>query len=161
MMPRTKQFLRTRDIDWAVKIGNLYLHASSAGDDLPNIVDSHLTEIWDVLKKAEIVCAANEVPLNEDYLNRIFPLELVERDENMQMRREWYIHSFRAMAMRGFNSFDRDINTQIGESIYNLVASPKAGSRVPEYALPVIRAEVDLDVLASSNLVRVINDLDR
>ena len=87
-MARSEHFLRARDIDWAIKIGNLYVHASSAGDDLPDIVDQNLSVIWDVLNSTEDIYQAEEVQLNDAFLNALFPpQQLVENDE-LRFRKE-------------------------------------------------------------------------
>jgi hypothetical protein len=160
-MPRTEIFLRTRDIDWAVKIGSIYIHASSAGDDLPIIVDNNLTKIWDVLKSSEVIYAADDVQLNDEYLNQRFPQEQTVDNEELRLRREWYIHSFRAMAMRGYYSFDRDIRTPIGESTYYLIAFPGTGGRDLHLDLPCVGSNITINELNGCNLVQLINRLSR
>lgn len=159
-MPRTEIFLRTRDIDWAIKIGDLYVHASSAGDDLPVIVDNDLTKIWGVLKASPIIFTAEQVRLNDDYLNQKFPQGQMEGNEDLRLRREWYIHSFRAMAMRGFYSFDRDISTPVGDSIYHLVASPDPeGMKNLRLELPQVKSDLKIKDLKTCKLVQLINTL--
>ena len=160
-MPRTEIFLRTRDIDWAVKIGSIHIHASSAGDDLPIIVDNNLTRIWDVLKSSEVIYAADDVQLNDEYLNKKFPKEQMVDNEQLRLRREWYIHSFRAMAMRGYYSFDRDISTPIGESIYYLIASPGTGGKSLHLDLPSVGSNITINELNGCNLVQLINCLSQ
>lgn len=160
-MARSEHFLRTRDIDWAIKIGNLYVHASSAGDDLPDIVDQNLSEIWDVLKSAEVLYKAEEVQLNDAYLNALFPPQQLVENGELRFRKEWYIHSFRAMAMRGFYSFDRDISTQVGESTYHLVASPRFNTKELNINLPQVEANMTIEELTTCNLVQVINRMTR
>lgn len=156
----TKQFLRTRDVDWAIRIGDLYIHASSAGDDLPEMVDHNLLEIWRVLKTTEIIYSADDIQLNEKYLNTKFARQGIAEGENFQLRKEWYVHSFRAMAMRGFYSFDRDINTPFGDSTYHLIASPKEDKHNNlEINLPHIETKIPIEELEECNLVDVINSL--
>ena len=156
----TKHFLRTRDVDWAIKVGDLYIHASSAGDDLPDIVNQNLIEIWRTLKATRIIYSAEEIQLNDAYLDVKFPRQQLEEDEDFQLRKEWYIHSFRAMAMRGFYSFDRDVNTPFGESTYHLIASPKDDHHNNEVVnLPHIETQIPIEELEECNLVNVINSL--
>lgn len=158
-MEMTKQFLRTRDVDWAIRIGDLYIHASSAGDDLPEIVNQNLIEVWRTLRATRILYSADEIQLNDEYLNVKFPHQQLIEDEDMRLRKEWYVHSFRAMAMRGFYSFDRDINTNFGESRYHLVASPCANNNNAQINLPYINANLTIEELKECNLVEVINQL--
>lgn len=156
-MPRTKIFLRTRDIDWAVKIGDIYIHASSAGDDLPEIVDRNLTQIWDALKASPVLYTEEQVQLNDAVLNEKFPIEQMADHEDYLLKREWYVHSFRAMAMRGFYSFDRDIKTPIGDSTYHLIASPSTGGNNIHIDLPWVNTHLTIDELKSCRLVELIN----
>ena len=160
-MEMTKQFLRTRDVDWAIKIGDLYIHASSAGDDLPEIVNQNLIEVWRTLRATKILYSADEIQLNDEYLNVKFPHQQLIEDEDMRLRKEWYVHSFRAMAMRGFYSFDRDINTPFGESSYHLIASPGVDHNNVQLDLPHIDTEISIEELKNSNLVEVINQLSQ
>ena len=160
-MEMTKQFLRTRDVDWAIRIGDLYIHASSAGDDLPEIVNQNLIEVWKAIKATRILYSADEIQLNDAYLDVKFPRQQLEVDEDFQLRKEWYIHSFRAMAMRGFYSFDRDINTPVGESTYHLIASPCANNNNAQINLPYINANLTIEELKECNLVEVINQLSQ
>ncbi len=168
-MARSKIYLRTHDIDWAVKIGEIYIHVSSAGDDLPKIVDKNLWTVWKELKRSKNVCDEGNVKYNDDYLNELFPLrpedeelrrELLQQSEkeNEMLRREWYIHSFRAMAMRGFYSFDRDLNSPIGDSYYRLVAYPSEKVTIG-YDLPVIDDDISKNLFDKLKLVERINSM--
>ena len=53
--------MRTRDVDWAIRIGKFYIHVSSAGDDLPAAVQENLYDIWDALKSAPVLYKAEDV----------------------------------------------------------------------------------------------------
>ena len=158
-MKRTDIWLRTRDVDWAIKIGRCFIHVCSAGDDLPDVVEEHLFDIWDALKGSRLMCGAEDVVLNEDYLNKKFPVRQGENIESSRFQREWYVHSFKAMARKGFYSFDRDISTPVMDSKYNLIAWPKEGTKVPEIPLLAINKEINISQLCGKNLVTVINDL--
>lgn len=160
-MSRSEQFLRTRDIDWALKVGNLYIHASSAGDNLPDIVDENLSSIWKTLKSATVFYTSDQIQLNDSYLNTLFPPQKLAESDDLRLRKEWYVHSFRAMATRGFYSFDRDISTPIGESTYHLIASPGADVRNMQLKLPHVTSNMTIDEFATCNLVQVINRLSR
>lgn len=156
-MKRSKEWLRTRDIDWAVKIGDHYIHVSSAGGDLPDIVEENLFRIWRGLKKTHVLFSSDQIEFNEDYLSRRFPIQ--ENNKEIQFQREWYIHSFRAMAMRGFYSFDRDITSPIDDSKYYLVAYPKTAGLQRTLYFPEINQEIDPIVLSGCDVVSYINRL--
>lgn len=157
-MARSKEFLRTRDIDWALEVAGKYIHVASAGGDLPMIVEEHLFEIWGEIKKADIVCEENDVVLNEKYLNEKYPKMTDEGPVAGNMRMEWYVHTFKAMAMRGFYSFDRDISTPVDDSKYRLVAKPgKLFKEMPKLELPKVNLEKTPEDLDGMDIVKVIN----
>lgn len=151
--------MRTRDVDWAIRIGKFYIHVSSAGDDLPAAVQENLYDIWDALKSAPVLYKAEDVELNEVFLKKKFPANYGGNNEMSQFQREWYIHSFKSMAMRGFYSFDRDISTPVTDSKYNLIAWPKAGPQLLSIRLLTIHKEIDISQLCQGDLVAKINDL--
>lgn len=157
-MARSKTFLRTRDIDWAVELGGRYIHVSSAGGDLPAIVEDRLFEIWRELKDADIVCEEEDVELNEKYLSEKFPVEAEGNNVVRNISREWYIHSFKAMAMRGFYSFDRDVRFPIDESKYRMVAKPGKLKRNPEFNLPKIDLNMTPEELDGVDIVKLIDE---
>lgn len=123
-MRRSKDFLRTRDIPWAIKIGDYYCSFFSAGDDIPESIEDQLFIIWSEIKKFKVVFNVEEVALNEEYLDMKFPFNKYENKEELAFYKKWYTHSFIAMARRGFYAFDRDINSPITKSSYYLIASP-------------------------------------
>lgn len=149
-----------RDIDWAVEIGGKFIHVASAGGDLPTIVEDRLFEIWREIKKADIVCEENDVILNEKYLNEKYPTMTNEGAVAWNMRMEWYVHTFKAMAMRGFYSFDRDISTPFDDSKYRLVAKPgKLFKVIPKLELPKVNLEKTPEELDGMDIVKIINDI--
>lgn len=157
-MARSKAFLRTRDVDWAVKIGKNYIHAASAGGDLPGIVDEHLFEIWRELKNSQQVCEEEDVIINQKYIEEK-KAELRElSEEERELRIQWYTCSFKQMACRGFYSFDRDIRTPFDDSKYRLVARPGRMWVRPEYNLPAIDIESDPEELDGMDIVRWIDE---
>lgn len=160
-MKMTKHYLRNRDVDWAVCVGDLYIHASSAGDDLPEIVEQNIIEIWRTIKSAEEIYSVDEVKMNDEYLNSKFPQRQMMENEDLRLRKEWYVHSFRAMAMRGFYSYDRDISTPFGKSTYHLVASPGENNNNVQIDLPHIDTNISIEELKKCNLVEVINQLSQ
>ena len=157
-MARSKEFLRCRDIDWAVKIGANYIHVASAGGDLPKIVEDKLFDIWRELKNTEYVDSV--VILNESYLNEKFA-NLNELDyEERDFRVKWYVLSFREMAKRGFYSFDRDIRTPIDDSKYRLVAKPERMKVIPNYNFPEINLLWTPEELDGQNIVALIDEAE-
>ena len=40
-MKLKENFIQTRDIDWFMKINGIYIHAASAGGELPNFVNDY------------------------------------------------------------------------------------------------------------------------
>lgn len=157
-MARNKEFLRSRDIDWAIKAGNYYIHVASAGGDLPKIVDEHLFEIWRELKETRFLEGIGEVVINEKYINEKFSDMQDENAEVAHFRVQWYLCSFVEMARRGFYSFDRDVRTPFDDSKYRLVASPGKMRVEPEYNLPVVDMELVPAELDGKDLVRLIDE---
>lgn len=156
-MARSKDFLRSRDIDWAVKFGNYYIHVASAGGDLPQMVDNHLFEIWRELKETPILEVSREVVVNEKYISEKFSDMRDISDDEARLSVEWYLCSFVEMARRGFYSFDRDVRTSFDDSKYRLVASPGKMSIEPEYVLPFVDIEMEPEELDGKDLVRLID----
>ena len=156
-MAHSKVFLRTRDIDWAVKIGKNYIHVASAGGDLPKIVDDHLFEIWRELKNTEDI-AEGGVIINEKYINEKFSELRDASAEEIEFRKQWYLCSFVEMARRGFYSFDRDVRTPFEDSRYRLVARPDKMKVKPEYNLPVVDLELGPEELDGRDIVRLIDE---
>lgn len=159
-MARSKIFLRTRDIDWAFASGGHYIHVSSAGGDLPAVIEDRLFEVWHVLKNAEIVCEPQDVIFNEQFLREKFA-KMVDNmsSQERNFRMEWYVHSFKAMAMRGFYSFDRDISTPFEGSEYHWIAKPGRNISEPHYELPEIALGFDPEELEGSDIVAIINNV--
>lgn len=159
-MARSIEFLRCRDIDWAVKLGNNYIHVASAGGDLPTIVENKLHDIWRELKKTEVI--TEEVIINEDYIAEKFPINMDIPAEERDFRIQWYLCSFKEMAKRGFYSFDRDIRTPFEESKYKLVARPgRIVLERPICDLPAIGIEMNPEELDGKDIVRLINEAAR
>lgn len=157
-MKRSEAFLRNRDIPWAVRMGDYYIYVSSAGDNLPEIVESQLFAIWRKIKKLKVIYKREEINLNEKYLNSKFNANLNENHEdNLAFFKEWYIHSFVAMARRGFYAFDRDINTPIKDSIYHLIAYPPQVPKITNDILPYIQTDNTPMILEGTNIVSVVN----
>lgn len=159
-MARSIEFLRCRDIDWAVKLGNNYIHVASAGGDLPTIVENKLHEIWRELKKTDVI--TEEVIINEDYIAEKFPNNMDIPTEERDFRIQWYLCSFIEMAKCGFYSFDRDVRTPFEKSKYRLVVSPGRLLRErPNYDLPAIGIEMNPAELDGKDIVRLINEFAR
>ena len=157
-MARSKEFLRNRDIDWAVKIGNNFIHVASAGGDLPKIVDDHLLEIWRELKETRNFEVSGEVVVNEEYIREKFSDLRGVSDDEASLSIEWYLCSFVEMARRGFYSFDRDVRTLFDDSKYRLVASPGKMRIEPEYIFPAVEIEMEPEELDGMDLVRLIDE---
>ena len=151
--------MRTRDVDWAVKIGGHYIHVCSAGGDLPDIVEDNLFEIWNELKETRVLFSPEQIVVNDEYLNRRFPAQDDNSNAEIRFQREWYIHSFRAMAMRGFYSFDRDITSPIEDSKYYLVAYPRIPGTRQNLTFPEINQEIEPLDLSGCDIVSYINRL--
>ena len=157
-MARSKEFLRSRDIDWAVKIGNNYIHVASAGGDLPKIVDDRLLEIWRELKETRYFDVSGEVVVNEEYIMEKFSNMRGISDDEARLSIEWYLCSFVEMARRGFYSFDRDVRTSFDDSKYRLVASPGKMRVEPEYNLPAVDIGMEPEELDGMDLVMLIDE---
>ena len=157
-MARSKAFLRTRDIDWAFASRGYYIHVSSAGGDLPKDIEDSLFDVWYELKNAEIVCLPHDIKWNEQYLEMKFSKMAEQNPQDIVFRMNWYTHSFIAMAMRGFYTFDRDISTPFEASEYHWIAQPVKMFREPHLHLPEVALDiVDPEELEGKDIVTFFN----
>ena len=157
MMPRSKEFLRTRDVDWGIRIGLHYIYVASAGGDIPEMIEDKLFDIWRVLKRSDALFREDEIQLNWHYLNEKFQKLTDLSYEERIFKTEWYVHSFKAMAMRGFYSFDRDIQSPYENSVYHWIARPRYNILSQELNLPTIKREIDPEEFEGKNIVALIN----
>lgn len=127
----------TRDIDWFVKIGDIYIHGASNGGVLPSMITKGQNRlIQQAVAKMDYLYAdsENEIFINSDYVNQRLKGQngLLETDGDNFSPYNAYIASFKDMARKGFYSFDRVIASTLEEDSqesnqirYVLIACPR------------------------------------
>ena len=127
----------TRDIDWFVKIGDIYIHGASNGGVLPSmIIKGQNRQIQQAVAKMDYQYAdsENDIFINSDYVNQRLKGKkgLLETDGDNFSPYNAYITSFKNMARKGFYSFDRVIASTLEEDSqesnqiqYVLIACPR------------------------------------
>ena len=127
----------TRDIDWFMKVGNIYIHGASNGGILPNLISKKTNrQIQQAVAMMDYLYAdsENEIFINSDYVNQRLrgQKQVFEADEDDFSPYNAYIDSFKDMARKGFYSFDRAIaptlekDSQVQNQIhYVLIACPR------------------------------------
>lgn len=127
----------TRDIDWFVKIGDIYIHGASNGGVLPSMITKGQNRlIQQAVAKMDYLYAdsENEIFINSDYVNQRLKRQngLLETDGDNFSPYNAYIASFKNMARKGFYSFDRVIASTLEEDSqesnqiqYVLIACPR------------------------------------
>lgn len=127
----------TRDIDWFVKIGDIYIHGASNGGVLPSMITKGQNrQIQKAVAKMDYLYedSENEIYINSDYVNHRLKGQkgLLETDGDNFSPYNAYIASFKNMARKGFYSFDRVIASTLEEDSqesnqiqYVLIACPR------------------------------------
>lgn len=127
----------TRDIDWFVKIGDIYIHGASNGGVLPSMITKGQNrQIQQAVAKMDYLYAdsENDIFINSDYVNQRLKGQkgLLETDGDNFSPYNAYIASFKNMARKGFYSFDRVIASTLEEDSqksnqiqYVLIACPR------------------------------------
>ena len=127
----------TRDIDWFVKIGDIYIHGASNGGVLPSMITKGQNrQIQQAVAKMDYLYAdsENDIFINSDYVNQRLKGQkgLIETDGDNFSPYNAYITSFKNMARKGFYSFDRVIASTLEEDSqesnqiqYVLIACPR------------------------------------
>ena len=127
----------TRDIDWFVKIGDIYIHGASNGGVLPSMITKGQNrQIQKAVAKMDYLYAdsENDIFINSDYVNQRLKGQkgLLETDGDNFSPYNAYIASFKNMARKGFYSFDRVIASTLEEDSqesnqiqYVLIACPR------------------------------------
>ena len=127
----------TRDIDWFVKIGDIFIHGASNGGVLPSMITKGQNrQIQQAVAKMDYLYAdsENDIFINSDYVNQRLKGKkgLLETDGDNFSPYNAYITSFKNMARKGFYSFDRVIASTLEEDSqesnqiqYVLIACPR------------------------------------
>lgn len=140
-------YQRSHDIDWFVKIGNIYVHAMSFGGELPSEVNDRYKNTQVLLRAYRMPLLYEDYAVNDEYVNgRLGGDGVVDRKAG---KRERYLRHFKEMAARGFYSFDRDLQN---ENVYHLIVRP-AGMEIRNITFPdmPIITNVSLDWQSETN----------
>lgn len=127
----------TRDIDWFMKVGDIYIHGASNGGILPSLITKKTNRrIQQTVAMMDYLYAdsENDIFINSDYVNQRLrgQKQAFENDEDNFSPFNAYVASFKDMARKGFYSFDRAIaptleeDSQVKNQIhYVLIACPR------------------------------------
>lgn len=125
----------TRDIDWFVRIGDIYIHGASNGGILPSMITKGQNrKIQQTVARMDYLYAdsENDIYVNSDYVNQRLGGNEYELDGDNISPYNAYIASFKDMARKGFYSFDRVIAPTLEEDSqesnqihYVLIACPR------------------------------------
>lgn len=111
-------YQRSHDIDWFVRIGNIYVHAMSFGGVLPDEVNNRYQNTQVLLQAYRMRPVFEQFEYNDGYIERRLR---GTNDTIADNKRERYLRHFKEMAARGFYSFDRDLNE---DNVYHLITKP-------------------------------------
>lgn len=147
-MKLKEYYIQMRDIDWFMKINGTYIHAASAGGELPNFVDDYKTLRCAQKQVAKLPERYNNEDLvfNEQFIKdklrdnikrlREHGYDIVEYDEESRFNN--YVATFAVMARKGFVSFDRTNIYDIADNRYHWVARPKQLNDIHDLNIPHI-----------------------
>ena len=145
-MPKfSTQFQRSHDIDWFAKVGKFGIHAMSFGGLLPQPVNERNRNFILMRKSFQVEQQIKQLVYNNYYIDRRLNRYQELYPEQYTEKRQRYLAHFEHMAMRGFVSFDRDLDD---EAIYHLIARPQQEcnmewfiQRMPELPESVVRSD--------------------
>lgn len=136
MKKYSKIYQLTHDIDWFCMIGNTPMHFASNCGLLPDKVNNRdiNRDIQEKVALMEAIVPDREhILVNTKYLRTRLGENIAEGGfEN-------YVKSFVEMAMKGFISFDRDLDR---EDIYVWIAKPDTSIEVQIENIPVYQEDV-------------------
>lgn len=120
-------YLMNHDIDWFCIVNGVYIHVASAGGDIPSQIndDETLRDIQHQVALLEDIYTDEDIAFNEEAIGNVL-------GGNGAKNREQYIESFKAMARKGFASFDRTNIADLSDNRYHLVCWPKGMERRPQ-----------------------------
>lgn len=136
MKKYSKMYQLTNDIDWFCKIGNVAMHFASNCGMLPSKVNNK--EVNSGIQKI-VAMMGNVVEDIEHIAINWEHIYMRVGDNNEEGGYENYVRSFMEMAMKGFLSFDRDLNS---EDTYVWIARPDAVEPVPIEDIPTYEGSV-------------------
>ena len=125
-----KTYQLTHDIDWFCRIGNTPMHFASNCGLLPNKVndkDANRRIQEQVALMDNVVESREYIAINRAYIRARLGDNIAEGGY------ENYVRSFVEMAMKGFVSFDRDLED---EDMYIWIAKPDSAVPVPIEEIP-------------------------
>jgi len=140
------QFQRSHDIDWFAKVGKFSIHAMSFGGLLPQPVNERNRNFILMRKAFQVEQQVKQLVYNNSYIDRRLNRYQEQFSEELyREKRQRYLIHFEYMAMRGFVSFDRDLDD---EAIYHLITRPQQEcnmdwfvNRMPELSESVVRTD--------------------
>lgn len=120
-------YLTNHDIDWFCIVNGVYIHVASAGGGIPSQIndDETLRDIQYQVALLEDIYTDEDIVYNDEAIGNVL-------GENGAKNREQYIESFKAMARKGFASFDRTNIADFSDNRYHLVCWPKGMERKPQ-----------------------------
>jgi hypothetical protein len=120
-------YQQSHDIDWFAHVGDVFIHAMSFGGKLPEEVNDWRLLCEMIVKAYHLETIINEgknLNYNDQYIDSRLMMQFDNDKPNETERREIrsrYLRHFEEMAIKGFYSFDRDLND---ENLYHLIVKP-------------------------------------
>lgn len=154
IMKLSKSYMQSRDIDWFCNIDGIYIHAASAGGELPDVVNDRkmLREVQLAVYELKNIYEENQIVFNEEVIRKRLRNNIERLAEHGIENNEYdeeesykdYISTFAAMARKGFVSYDRVDAFDISDNRYNWVARPYdfPKSRKLDIELPLKRTSI-------------------
>lgn len=122
-------YQQSHDIDWFAHAGDVFIHAMSFGGKLPEEINDWRLLCEMVVKAYHLETIINDdanLSYNDQYIDSRLMLQFDNNQPNEAERREIrsrYLRHFEEMALKGFYSFDRDLND---ENLYHLIVKPSS-----------------------------------
>lgn len=114
-------YIAAKDIDWFCVINGFYVHVASAGGALPEAINDRekLRTLQHNVFIAPDIFADEDIEVNTHFLNTRFGNNLAPQEQI-----DNYLLSFKAMARKGFISFDRTNILDSRDNKYHVVCKP-------------------------------------
>lgn len=120
-MEYPEDYIAAKDIDWFCVINGYYVHVASAGGVLPEVINDRdkLRTLQHNVFMAPDIFTDDDIEVNTQFLNTRFG-----NKPNSQVQIDNYLASFKAMARKGFISFDRTNLSDTKDNTYHVVCKP-------------------------------------
>lgn len=122
-------YQQSHDIDWFAHVEGVYIHAMSFGGKLPEEINDRKLLFEMIVKAYRLENIINEeanLSYNDQYIDSRLMRQFsngLPNDDDRRGIRDRYLRHFEEMALKGFYSYDRDLND---ENLYHLIVRPSS-----------------------------------